>query len=490
MKKLLGILLVMALCVALVSCGSKAPRQQKINALCEEKGINVTCLIRISINPEFELVLDDQGTVCDVIRLNDDAERVFAQVTDIVMKSYDEAVAELLAAAKNSGYLTDKSTVSVTVILREDCAYGDAVISAVDKTLQEIVSEKQCDMEVWDGRASNDQPQSNDGGNTGDGDDTDDGGQKPEGVEVRDAKGKLVSRTTENQTEEGIVKTTDYFDANEKLTKRVEERNNKIIVCEYDPDGRFISRMWEEVTSEGTATGTDYFDANGKLVSRIGKIPSPLGIMTVTDYFDANETLTKRVEEGETSTSVSEYDADGHCISRVWEGQTPEGPMSGEDYFDANGNKIKEVIQGNGSNIVNEYDDNGRIIRGVQEFINPEGVPETRDSTFSYHESGNLAAEYIYISDGSYNETHYHENGNVVSFYRETPDGGYVNDSYDENGNLIIRKRKFMHDSGAYGLWTDYPDGTSEEYFHEIDGSVWYSWFDAEGFQHGPTRVQ
>ena len=65
-----------------------------------------------------------------------------------------------------------------------------------------------------------------------------------------------------------------------------------------------------------------------------------------------------------------------------------------------------------------------------------------------------------------------------------------MNDSYDENGNLIIRKRKFMHDSGAYGLWTDYPDGTSEEYFHDIDGSVWYSWFDAEGFQHGPTRVQ
>ena len=416
MKKLLGILLVMALCVALVSCGSKAPRQQKINALCEKKGINVTCLIRISINPEFELVLDDQGTVCDVIRLNDDAERVFAQVTDIVMKSYDEAVAELLAAAKNSGYLTDKSTVSVTVILREDCAYGDAVISAVDKTLQEIVSEKQCDMEVWDGRASNDQPQSNDGGNTGDGDDTDDGGQKPEGVEVRDAKGKLVSRTTENQTEEGIVKTTDYFDANEKLTKRVEEVNAMI--------------------------------------------------------------------------SVSEYDADGHCISRVWEDQTPENPMKGAEYFDANGNKIKEVIEGNGATITNEYDDNGRIIRGVQEFINPEGVPETRDSTFSYHESGNLAAEYIHISDGSYNETHYHENGNVVSFYRETPDGGYLNDSYDENGNLIIRKRKFMHDSGGYGLWTDYPDGTSEEYFHDIDGSIWYSWFDANGFQHGTTRVQ
>ena len=490
MKKLLGILLAMTLCVALVSCGSNAPKQKKINALCEEKGANITCLIRISINPEFELIVDDLGTVCDVIRQNDDAEKVYAQATDIVMKPYDEAVAELLAAAKSSGYLTDKSTVSVTVILREDCAYGDTVISAVDEALQEIVSEKQCDMEVWDGRGTSVPPQKDDDENVGDGDDTDDGGQKPEGVEVRDAKGKLVSRTTENQTEEGIVKTTDYFDANEKLTKRVEELNSKITVFEYDADGDLIGCVWEEQTPDGLRKGTNQYDANGKLVSRIEKIPSPLGIMTVTDYFDANETLTKRVEEGETLTSVSEYDADGHCISRVWEDQTPENPMKGAEYFDANGNKIKEVIQGNESNIVNEYDANGRIIRGVQEFINPEGVPETRDSTFSYHESGNLAAEYIYISDGSYNETHYHENGNVVSFYRETPDGGYVNDSYDENGNLMIRKRKFVHDSGAYGLWTDYPDGTSEEYFHEIDGSVWYSWFDAEGFQHGPTRVQ
>ena len=488
MKKLLGILLAMILCVALVSCGQSAsdvPEKQEINALCQEKGGNITCLIRVSINPEFELVLDEQGTVCDVICLNEDAKEVLAQ-GNLILKSYDEAMEELLTAAKNCGYLTDKSTVSVTVIVREGCAYGDAVISAVNETVQEFVSAQQCSMAVWDGRAAS--GQNNAGSNTGN--NNGNGTQATNSVEVRDANGKLVSRTVEYQNSEGAVKITEYFDANEKLTKRVEELNSKITVFEYDADGDLIGCVWEEQTPDGLRKGTNQYDANGKLVSRIEKIPSPLGIMTVTDYFDANETLTKRVEEGETLTSVSEYDADGHCISRVWEDQTPENPMKGAEYFDANGNKIKEVIQGNESNIVNEYDANGRIIRGVQEFINPEGVPETRDSTFSYHESGNLAAEYIYISDGSYNETHYHENGNVVSFYRETPDGGYVNDSYDENGNLMIRKRKFVHDSGAYGLWTDYPDGTSEEYFHEIDGSVWYSWFDAEGFQHGPTRVQ
>ena len=78
----------------------------------------------------------------------------------------------------------------------------------------------------------------------------------------------------------------------------------------------------------------------------------------------------------------------------------------------------------------------------------------------------------------------------VASCYIQKADGGYVDDTYDESGNLTSRKRKFVHDSGAYGLWTDFLDGTSEEYFHDIDGSVWYSWFDAEGHQHGPTRVQ
>lgn len=416
MKKLTILLLVLSLCVALVSCGQSAPKQKKIHALCEKKGANITCLIRISINPEFELIVDDLGTVCDVIRRNDDAEKVFAQATDIVMKSYDEAVEELLTAAKNSGYLTDKSTVSVTVIVREDCAYGDAVISAVDETVREFVGAEQCDVDVWDGRGTSVPPQKDDDENADDGNDSGNSAQNPKGVEVRDAKGKLVSRTTETQTPEGIRKTTDYFDANEKLTKRVEELDSKI--------------------------------------------------------------------------TVSEYDADGHCISLVWEDQTPEGPMKGAEYFDANGNKTKEEIQENGFKIVNEFDANGRIVSAVQEFINLEGVPETRTSTFSYHESGKLATDYTHSSDGSYTETYYYENGNEERFYRATPDGGYVDASYDESGNMILTKRKFMHDSGAYGLWTDYPDGTSEEYFHEIDGSVWYSWFDAEGFQHGTTRVQ
>lgn len=372
MKKLPILLLLLSLCVALVSCGQSeepVPEPQEVNAMFEGKGVNVPCLIRISINPEFELIVDDQGTVCDVIRLNEDAEKVFAQATDIVMKSYDEAVVELLAAAKNSGYLTGKSDVSVTVILREDCAFGDAVISAMNETVQEFVSKKRCDMEVWDGRAASDPSQNDDDGNAGDENDDGDGGQASNGIEVRDTNGKLISRTTESQTPEGILTMTEYFDANENRIKDEQMLNGTVI-------------------------------------------------------------------------SVSEYDA------------------------------------------------NGRKISYMQNAIDPEGVPEIRNSTFSYDENGNIAAEYTHVSDGRYIETHYYANGNMASCYIQTADGGYVDDTYDESGNLTSRKRKFVHDSGAYGLWNDFLDGTSEEYFYDIDGSVWYSWFDANGFQNGPTRVQ
>ena len=315
MKKMLGILLVMALCVALVACGSKAPRQQKINALCEEKGINVTCLIRISINPEFELVLDDQGTVCDVIRLNDDAERVFAQVTDIVMKFYDEAVAELLAAAKNSGYLTDKSTVSVTVILREDCAYGDAVISAVDKTLQEIVSEKQCDMEVWDGRASNDQPQSNDGGNTGN--NNGNGTQATNSVEVRDANGKLLSRTVEYQNSEGAVKITEYFDANENRIKEVQEMNGNTLTAEYDATGQRTGMVQEFINAEGvpeTRITTYSYDASGKVAAEYTQISD--GSYTETYYHENGSVARQYYQKANGSYWDSYYDPDGNLTDK------------------------------------------------------------------------------------------------------------------------------------------------------------------------------
>lgn len=366
MKKLLAILLAMILCVVLVSCGQSAsdvPEKQEINALCQEKGGNITCLIRVSINPEFELVLDEQGTVCDVICLNEDAKEVLAQ-GNLILKSYDEAMAELLTAAKNCGYLTDKSTVSVTVIVREGCAYGDAVISAVNETVQEFVSAQQCSMAVWDGRAAS--GQNNAGSNTGN--NNGNGTQATNSVEVRDANGKLVSRTVEYQNSEGAVKITEYFDANE--------------------------------------------------------------------------------------------------------------------------NRIKEVQEINGNTLTAEYDATGQRTSMVQEFINAEGVPETRSTTYSYDASGNVAAEYTQISDGSYTETYYHENGSVARQYHQKANGSYWDSYYDPDGNLTDEKSKKYDDLGGWSEWTDYPDGSREEYYHAADGSVWFNWFDPSGTQLGQTRVQ
>ena len=351
MKKLLGILLAMTLCVALVSCGSNAPEQQKINAMCEEKGVNVTCLIRISINPEFELVLDDQGTVCDVIRLNDDAERVFSQVTDIVMKSYDEAVEELLAAAKNSGYLTDKSTVSVTVILREDCEQGDTIISAVDETVQEFVSKRRCDMEVWDGRVSSDQPQNNNGknnnddDNTDDGSDTGDGGQETNGVEVRDANGKLVSRTTESPTPDGTMTTTEYFDANENRIKEVQEVNGTTLISEYDATGQRISLVQEFINAKGvpeTRSTTYSYDASGKVAAEYTQISD--GSYTETYYHENGSVARQYYQKANGSYWDSYYDPDGNLTDKKskkyddlggWSEWTDYPDGSREEYYHA-----------------------------------------------------------------------------------------------------------------------------------------------------------
>ena len=365
MKKLSVLLLALSLCVALVSCGQSTldvPDPQEVNAIFDDRGSNITCLIRISINPEFELIVDDQGTVCDVIRLNDDAEQVFARATNVVMKPYDEAVAELLAAAQNSGYLTDKSTVSVTVILREDCAFGDAVISETNETVQEFVDAKQCSMEVWDGREISD-PTRNDEGN-----DIEGGTQETNGEEVRDANGKLVSRTTE--------------------------------------------------------------------------YPTPEGILTITEYFDANENKSKEVQERNGNTSIAEYDASGRRSSFV------------------------------------------------EEFTNPAGVRETRKTTYTYDENGNVAAEHTDISDGSHTEIYYYADGSMGRQYYRKANGSYWDNYYDRDGNLTDQDSKEYNDLGGWSEWIDYPDGSREEYYHAPDGTVWFNWFDANGNQLGQKRVQ
>lgn len=510
-KKLAALLLALCLCLSLAACGKgKTPNRKKIEAMFKDLN-NITYLVQVSINPEFELHLDERGEVCDLIYLNKDAEAAFAEVvSDTVGKSYDEAMSVLLEAAKRGGYLTDESTVAVTVVVRAGGEMGDTVIADLEKAVQEYVSAEQYTLQVLDGRASE--------GSDPEGDDGDQGDDGVEIEEERDAKGKLIRRTERYQMLEGLRELTEYFDANEKLVKKVEERNGAVVltcVYEYDANGNLATCATEQSTPEGILKITESFgageklvkkeeerngvviavyeyDADGKLVSRTEENQTPEGPLKITKYFGAGEIISKKVEEQNgTVIAVHEYDANGQRISCVRESQTAEGLLRLTEYFGPGEMISKDEQTLNGTVIsASEYDANGRKISYVQNAINPEGVPETRSSTFSYDENGNIAAEYTHVSDGRYIEAHYYANGNMAHQYIQTADGGYLDDSYDEGGNLTSRKRKVIHDWGAYSLWTDYPDGTREEYFYETDGSVWYNWFDANGNQLGPKRVQ
>lgn len=95
---------------------------------------SVTCVVQISINPEFEVHVNDDGVIENVICLNDDAQAI-CSVLNITGKNYKDGVMELLTTAYNQGYITQDSRVSIVAARKFTAKYD------VPFATDEIVSE-------------------------------------------------------------------------------------------------------------------------------------------------------------------------------------------------------------------------------------------------------------------------------------------------------------------------------------------------------------
>lgn len=106
MKKLISVLLVIAIaCIGLASCGST-----------EDASSVDTTYISLRINPEIEMVADDDGIIVYANAVNDDGEVVLSNV-ELEGKTIEEAGALFTEAAVELGYVdpTQDATVYVDV---------------------------------------------------------------------------------------------------------------------------------------------------------------------------------------------------------------------------------------------------------------------------------------------------------------------------------------------------------------------------------------
>ena len=123
MKKTIAFFLVLFLLFSLSGCSSSSEKKIEI----QEPTIEIdeptkgSIVYNMKINPEFEIVADDNLIVVDVVAKNTDAESVLSNVS-VVGLSVNEVFAVLTEEAKAQGFLTEEkgNTVNITILEKDD----------------------------------------------------------------------------------------------------------------------------------------------------------------------------------------------------------------------------------------------------------------------------------------------------------------------------------------------------------------------------------
>ena len=117
MKKILALILTSVMLFTFSACAGKKTETQKPENSTETgfvKPENYTTVIKLSINPEFNIYLDKDNKVLAVEALNDDAKKVKEKLTD-TQTVISDFVKELITATNDAGFVKENAHINVTV---------------------------------------------------------------------------------------------------------------------------------------------------------------------------------------------------------------------------------------------------------------------------------------------------------------------------------------------------------------------------------------
>ena len=80
----------------------------------------VYAYVTVDINPSFELILDDNLHIMEIVPLNADAKQVLAEVTEWRDQPFSDVTASLVQESKDEGFLTPEQTVILSTVLVEE----------------------------------------------------------------------------------------------------------------------------------------------------------------------------------------------------------------------------------------------------------------------------------------------------------------------------------------------------------------------------------
>ena len=388
-------------------------------------------VLKITVNPEFELYLDMDSCVSRVRCLNEDAVTVFEAMTNnginVIGQFYNDAMKMILENLSNAGFLTAETeqiqietTVHIELPEEDLAALASVLAEPVEEysaendlavTVEASVPEVDTEVEVELPEDNRDK-------------------HKPNDVvtyEVDEERAGFGSHATH----------TMYYDENGYLYKsEIYFDTGCYQIFEYGPNGNMTRK--ELLDLDGWFNET-FYDESENITKDI--YTSADGSRTEITYHDNGNIASQIHTNPDGSLDAEEiYNKAGAMISRKW---YSEDGMGESTYNDSGMAIYSKITDTDGGVTETTYYENGNVQSDI--YNGPDGHIE-----WHYLEDGTMS-KYIENSDAGYNETGYYPNGQT-----EYSIGDFGERRYDESGKLIYEKcDTFLFEDGVLVYYID-----------------------------------
>ena len=428
-RKILSLVLVLVLLLPLSACKKtnlQIPNSRKdVQKLSSVEDCHL--LLRLSINPQFEIYLDENAVVLKVTGGNTDGKKLLADM-ELTGLLYDDAVKAILDAAAAQGFLKDNAHIQIDVLAGAD----DALTYEESRKLGQAVTEYDDSLSVFVDQSA---------------------------VIAAEYGADLIEV---EHWENGDVWYS-YFYQWTLLRETLYAADGSY--SDYVYDGKkTLSAIFITPDGNRTEQHCTYDDAGLVLTHRV--IMQEGDNISIEEerftYDDAGVVLTRQHvwQEGDFTSTVDEWFEDG-VLTRSLE--ATDG-CSVERYYDENGNIAHSLEMMDGCSIEHYYDENGNITHSLE-------MMDGRSIERYYDENGNITHS-LEMMDGRSIECYYGENGNITHSL-EVMDGATREQYYDEYGN-ITRSLEVM-------------DGATQERYYDTNGVCSYAY---DTFPNGDWRKE
>ena len=436
-----------------------------------EESKNWVCMAHISINPEFEMYLEERLHIVKVNCLNADAQAAFDDVDVLGMTLFD-GLFILLDQAQGKGYVQNgmKMEVSLEVDLPVDLKDQQQLASDVEEQLQIALDQLKdtrgvslnmdCTTTIIENPTEEEIPASAEPEDQGPGPQEDDQQENDQQVSSsQQADGVTVLHFTDNDNRKVIQ----HINAKGTIIYQMIEDENQVVKSTFDENGTLRE---EEARESNGAWSVSAFDAAGNLIREEIQFPDGVHVMR-------------------------EFAADGTVIAEeIYDPNRSNGQEEVITQFDANGNQMitwinskgwlvrEEEIMTDGQTSVTEYqyDENGIRVWSMLTFSNGTTVETT-------YQNGQRHIETSHDATNGYVQVHtYNENGVMISSISDAPDGFYSYQYFDDNGVLVRWDLQDFFGRDSHRTYR--PDGSYIDRVYEPDvGKTLVIEYDAAGNQ-------